>query len=162
MRPLQDEFGLVWIGTEAGLASYDGNKDHQPRYAGRYGAQWCSLACMDKDGRLWTGHFDGGITMYDGNTFTAYTLGENMHSAITAMVQADDGSIWIDGRSWSFPNERVRRECTVLQRIGSMRRKVLQTVLLTGDEVEGRSDLLCRGPGYPSIHRQRSATTLRR
>ncbi len=129
---LQDEFGLVWIGTEAGLASYDGNRITNHGTQDGMAPNGARSLLMDKDGRLWTGHLDGGITIHDGNTFTAYTLGEDMHSAITAMVQADDGSIWIaTAGHGAFRTNGPQGSGTVLPADRFDEEKGLQTVLLT-------------------------------
>ncbi|MBL7951045.1 MAG: hypothetical protein JNM62_04940 [Flavobacteriales bacterium] len=92
---VQDQFGLVWIGTEAGLASYDGNKVINRGTQEGAASNGARSLLLDNAGRLWAGHLDGGVTVFDGNTFTAYTLGKDMNSAITALVQTADGDIWM-------------------------------------------------------------------
>jgi ligand-binding sensor domain-containing protein/class 3 adenylate cyclase len=85
----------VWIGTEAGLASYDGNvivNHGTDEGVARSGAR--SLL-LDRDGRLFAGHLDGGVTMLQGNHFQAYTVAGGMGSAITAMLQDQEGAIWL-------------------------------------------------------------------
>lgn len=90
----QSSFGIVWIGTEAGLASYDGNvivNHGTDEGVARGGAR--SLL-LDDEGRLWAGHLDGGITVLEGNRFRAFTVEGGMTSAITALVQDKEGHIW--------------------------------------------------------------------
>lgn len=92
---LQSDFGIVWVGTEAGLASYDGNvvvNHGTEEGVARSGARSLML---DKDGRLWAGHLDGGITVLEDNHFRAYQVAGGMVSAITAIMQDAQGAIWL-------------------------------------------------------------------
>ncbi len=92
---LQDGYGLVWVGTEAGLASYDGNTVFNHGTQEGVAPNGARTLLLDKAGHLWAGHLDGGITHYDGSRFRAFNLGKGMNSAITGMVQAADGQYWV-------------------------------------------------------------------
>lgn len=92
---VQDRFGLVWIGTEIGLASYDGINVYNHSTQDGTASNGARALLLDGQGRLWAGHLDGGITVHDGTRFREYTLGKGMNSAVTGLVQADDGSVWI-------------------------------------------------------------------
>ncbi|HOY29597.1 MAG TPA: two-component regulator propeller domain-containing protein, partial [Flavobacteriales bacterium] len=129
---IQDGFGLVWIGTEAGLASYDGNKVTNRGTQEGVAPNGARSLMLDKEGRLWAGHLDGGITVYDGSKFTAYTLGKNMNSAITALVGADDGTIWITTAGHgAFRTNGLPTEGNVIAADRFAEEKGLQPVLLT-------------------------------
>lgn len=129
---IQDGFGLVWIGTEAGLASYDGNKVTNRGTQEGVAPNGARSLLLDKEGRLWAGHLDGGITVYDGSKFTAYTLGKDMNSAITALVGADDGSIWITTAGHgAFRTNGLPTEGNVITADRFAEEKGLQPVLLT-------------------------------
>lgn len=129
---VQDGFGLVWIGTEAGLASYDGNKVTNHGTQEGVAPNGARALLLDKDGRLWAGHLDGGITVYDGSKFTAYTLGKDMNSAITAMVGAEDGTIWITTAGHgAFRTNGLPTEGDVITADRFAEEKGLQPVLLT-------------------------------
>ena len=91
---LQDAYGLVWIGTEAGIASYDGNVVQNHGTAEGVARNGVRALLLNKDGHLWAGHLDGGITYYDGNHFQALELAPGMNSAVTGLVQTADGSVW--------------------------------------------------------------------
>ncbi len=92
---VQDGFGMVWIGTEAGLASYDGNTVYNHGTQEGVAPTGARTLLIDKAGHLWAGHLDGGITCFDGNRFRTFNLGKGMNSAITGMLQDDDGAYWI-------------------------------------------------------------------
>lgn len=93
---LQDSTGLLWIGTEAGLASYDGNKV-KPYGAGENLAPSGARSIFqDKDQRLWVGHLGGGISLREGNRFRTLTLeGAPPTKDITGIAQDGTGAIWI-------------------------------------------------------------------
>jgi len=92
---LQDPYGMIWIGTETGLSSYDGNVVVNYGTQDGLAANGVPALCMDKDGALWIGHLDGGLSYYDGHQFRALTVATSMQSDITGIVQANDGSIWL-------------------------------------------------------------------
>src|SRR5262245_42265765 len=60
---LQDADGLIWMGTEAGLANYDGNA--VMAFGPREGVapNGARSIFLDKDGRLWVGHIQGGLSL---------------------------------------------------------------------------------------------------
>jgi len=155
---LQDGFGLVWIGTEAGLASYDGNKVITYSAQNGTAAGGVRSLMVDNDGRLWAGHLDGGITVSDGNKFTAYIIGKDMHSAITALVQTADGLVWVaTAGHGAFRVDAIPSEGNALQVTNFNEAHGLQKVLLsaTGMKdgricfVEDRGTLRTMSKGAP-------------
>ncbi|MCW5898235.1 MAG: hypothetical protein KIT10_03110 [Flavobacteriales bacterium] len=91
---VQDRHGLVWLGTETGLASYDGIEvvNHgTDKGAASNGAR---TILIDRDGMLWAGHLDGGITRYNDRSFKAFDLAPGMNSAVTGLAQDAEGHIW--------------------------------------------------------------------
>jgi len=92
---VQDSFGTVWIGTEAGLASYDGNAVVNHGTQEGVASNGARTLLIDRDGRLWAGHLDGGVTLFDQHSFRAFTVGTGIQSAITGMAQDREGAIWL-------------------------------------------------------------------
>jgi class 3 adenylate cyclase/ligand-binding sensor domain-containing protein len=91
----QSPDGIIWVGTEVGLASYDGMNvvSHGTADGTAPGGVFSLL--VDRDGGIWAGHLDGGITWSKGRAFRSCTLGNGVSSAITAWVQEKDGSILV-------------------------------------------------------------------
>lgn len=85
--------GLIWIGTEAGLASYDGLTVTNRGMADGVATGGVRSLLIDKDGSLWAGHIDGGLTHFNGHKFRALAVGAGLKSAITGAVQTPDGKI---------------------------------------------------------------------
>jgi ligand-binding sensor domain-containing protein/class 3 adenylate cyclase len=92
---VQDAYGTVWMGTEAGLASYDGNTivTYGPADGAARGGVRSLL--VDADGRLWAGHMDGGITVVQNARIQAHRPSDGMNAGITGIAQDGTGSIWL-------------------------------------------------------------------
>src|SRR5262245_52662181 len=60
---LQDSTGLVWLGTESGLASFDGT--NVVTFGSNEGMAQGGVRSLflDKSRRLWCGHLGGGISV---------------------------------------------------------------------------------------------------
>ncbi|MCB0808712.1 MAG: hypothetical protein KDB96_05475 [Flavobacteriales bacterium] len=103
---LQDGYGTVWIGTEAGLAAYDGRQVRSIGTQDGAAPGGARSLLLDRQGRLWVGHLDGGITVHDGDRFQAYTVGEGMPSAVTGLAEDVNGTIWLataGSGAWRIP-----------------------------------------------------------
>ncbi len=96
---VQDSTGLVWLGTEDGLVSFDGReRTGIATYGPAEGTAAKGVRCLmiDRDGRLWAGHTGGGITRSSGSSFSVLTLpGEPLTTDITALVQDADAAVWV-------------------------------------------------------------------
>ncbi|MCU1246194.1 MAG: histidine kinase, partial [Acidobacteria bacterium] len=102
----QDRQGLLWFGTQGGLARYDGyefrvfrsNPDDPTTLAGNY----VRTLLVASDGRLWVGAFSGGLSVFDprSETFTRFRhdAGDRnslAYDRVEGLAEDRQGRIWI-------------------------------------------------------------------
>lgn len=96
---LQARNGYLWVGTEDGLARFDGrrfwNFTAQNTPALRAIGQTVWSLSEDADGTIWAGIF-GGLLRIRGQEFTAFTNGLPQRFVLQA-EPAGDGSVWVAG-----------------------------------------------------------------
>lgn len=93
---LQDSTGLIWAGTEAGLASYDGIAVRMVGAGMGAAPNGVRALFLDRDQRMWAGHLGGGITLKDGDSFRQLAWeGMPITQDITAVGQDPSGAIWV-------------------------------------------------------------------
>ncbi|HVQ40296.1 MAG TPA: two-component regulator propeller domain-containing protein, partial [Pyrinomonadaceae bacterium] len=93
----QTKDGYVWIGTEEGLARFDGirftvfDKQNTPQLKSNY----IRTLLADRRGSLWIGTAEGLIQMLDGK-FTPFTTNEGLPGdTIQALCEDHDGNLWV-------------------------------------------------------------------
>ncbi len=103
---IQDSKGFIRIGTQDGLAKYDGSHfltlRHDPLNSNSLSESNFGKLLEDKNGMLWLGTWGGGLDMYDPKTenFTHYSndpsnpdsIAENH---ISDLFEDEAGSLWI-------------------------------------------------------------------
>jgi len=89
--------GYLWVGTELGLARFDGvrftvfDRRHNPGLA----ANDIERLLASRDGSLWIGTGDG-LTHFLGGAFRTYTVRDGLSSnSVSALYEARDGSLWV-------------------------------------------------------------------
>ncbi|MBL7963442.1 MAG: hypothetical protein JNM31_06320 [Flavobacteriales bacterium] len=101
---LQDATGMVWLGTEAGLASYDGNTVRSLGSAAGLAQNGVYSLLLDSKGRLWAGHLGGGVSIRERRQFRRIELDKPLNSDVTAIIEDGEGAIWL----LTFGNGAVR------------------------------------------------------
>lgn len=93
----QTKDGYIWIGTEEGLARFDGigftvfDKQNTPELKSNY----IRTLLADRLGALWIGTAEGLVRMLDGK-FTLFTTNEGLPSdTIQAVYEDREGNLWV-------------------------------------------------------------------
>ncbi|MGP0076584.1 MAG: two-component regulator propeller domain-containing protein [Bryobacteraceae bacterium] len=92
----QTKDGYLWLGTDEGLAQFDGydfvvfNKENGALPSNSVGALWAA-----KDGSLWVGTL-GGLTRYHNGKFSTFTKKDGLSDASVSSITEDPaGAIWV-------------------------------------------------------------------
>lgn len=110
---LQDQFGLVWLGTQDGLYRYDGyqfiaykfNPDDEQSISGNI------VNCLieDKQGNIWVGTDNGGLCVFNRRTssfqrFPKLYWKKEMYKiqSISSLLQASNGNIWFSNSQFQY------------------------------------------------------------
>ena len=103
---VQDRTGFIWLGTQDGVARWDGHHmmvlRNDPDDPASLGASFVKQLLVARDGTLWVGTEGGGVNRYrpDGSGFERFTAGPGRPDALQsgsvwAMSEGPDGRIWI-------------------------------------------------------------------
>ena len=101
---LQDRDGLIWIGSQTGLVSWDGYRSRQyiadPNVAGSLPAAFVNALHEDRQGRLWVGTDSGGLARLDKDSgrFVSLVAGPQGLSGARVFSLADDDDadgLWV-------------------------------------------------------------------
>src|ERR1700726_3731062 len=92
----QTKDGYLWLGTDEGLAQFDGydfvvfNKENGALPSNSVGALWAA-----KDGSLWIGTL-GGLTRYHNGKFTTFTKKDGLDdTSVNSITEDPSGAIWV-------------------------------------------------------------------
>ncbi len=92
---LQDRNDLIWLGTESGVSRFNGSGFTNFTAAdGTAGSGVRSIA-QDTLGRIWCGHLNGGLTLYDGKSFTRVTFDTISLSGDVTSIRQIGKYIWL-------------------------------------------------------------------
>jgi diguanylate cyclase (GGDEF)-like protein len=96
MAVLQTRDGYLWVGTEEGLARFDGKRFKVfDRKAAHLRNNRVQALAETSDGSLWIGT-ENGLSRYKDHEFTNYDTHDGLPSNnIRALWSASDGSLWI-------------------------------------------------------------------
>ncbi len=92
----QTKDGYLWLGTDEGLAQFDGydfvvfNKENGALPSNSVGALWAA-----NDGSLWIGTL-GGLTRYRNGKFTTFTKKDGLDdTSVNSITEDRSGAIWV-------------------------------------------------------------------
>ena len=95
---VQTHDGYLWVGTQFGLARFDGvrftvfDTNNVPELKGRN----ISALTETRDGALWIGTFDAGLTRYKDGKFRHYGGADGLpNNYIKVIFETSDGTLWV-------------------------------------------------------------------
>ncbi|HZV69122.1 MAG TPA: two-component regulator propeller domain-containing protein [Saprospiraceae bacterium] len=93
---LQDHQGMIWLGTNNGLARYDGNSWYPVRFDSSASILSITSLYEDKSGRIWIGTQSGKIYFLDNSRKVQAFDIEEGHPVkpITTILQDSSGRLW--------------------------------------------------------------------
>lgn len=99
----QDQDNIFWIGTRGGLQRYDG--EHLTTYTTKDGlANSIVNIIVENQGKLWLGHWHGGVTLYDGHTFKKIKDFEKQR--VSGIIADHKQRVWVATRTGLFVQKK--------------------------------------------------------
>lgn len=103
MAIAEDSDGFMWVGTQGGLARWDGYRFKpylpDPKVASALPDNYVHTLYTDGQGRLWVGTGSGGLARYDRDqdSFVRIPIGPQgiSHKGVNAVVDDGAGGIWV-------------------------------------------------------------------
>jgi diguanylate cyclase (GGDEF)-like protein len=95
---VQTRDGHLWIGTQRGVAQFNGVEFTALRADGSssLGHSYVLALCEGRDGSLWIGTYGGGLSRFKDGAFTTYTTGNGLpDDTIRALLEDRGGALWI-------------------------------------------------------------------
>ncbi|MGH8075698.1 MAG: ligand-binding sensor domain-containing diguanylate cyclase [Lysobacter sp.] len=102
----QDRDGYIWVGTQSGLARFDGVRfvHEMPEDANAIPGVFVGVLLRARDGMLWIGTYRG-VAVYDGKRFTPVQAADLQRWPaldVTAFAQDASGQMWVATTSGVF------------------------------------------------------------
>ena len=91
----QDQKGFLWIGLGDGLCRFDGNTFEIQFRGDSIPASIAHTSLLDSKGRLWFGHENGLISVYEDGVFKRLEPSADHRSKITAIREDASGNILV-------------------------------------------------------------------
>jgi ligand-binding sensor domain-containing protein/serine phosphatase RsbU (regulator of sigma subunit) len=92
---IQDRNDVYWLGTQAGVARFDGMQFQNYSPADGLAENGVRAICEDQLGQLWFGHTGGGISVFNGSSFISVPSPAALkHSTITSILKDTLDHLW--------------------------------------------------------------------
>lgn len=95
---IQDETDFLWVGTGTGVFRFDGASFTRFSTEDSLAENFTYSSFKSKDGHVWFGHFEGGLTRLKEHSFESVLPADALSSPITAISQAENGDLWMSSQ----------------------------------------------------------------
>ncbi|TZF90317.1 ligand-binding sensor domain-containing protein, partial [Cognatilysobacter lacus] len=106
----QDRTGYIWVGTQSGLARFDGLgfRTYTPENTPGLPGTWVRSLLSARDGRLWVGTYKG-LAFFDGHEFSSVPAPAGAPALdVLDITEDSQGRIWLATPSGVFRVEHDR------------------------------------------------------
>lgn len=94
----QGVIGRLWLGTGDGLSGFDGANFNNYSQKNNLAENFVTASYLDKDGNIWFGHYQGGLSKYDNHVFE--TISKNIFASPINVINKDEkGNLWLGSQS---------------------------------------------------------------
>jgi|WetSurMetagenome_2_1015567.scaffolds.fasta_scaffold00107_33 ligand-binding sensor domain-containing protein/serine phosphatase RsbU (regulator of sigma subunit) len=91
----QDDNDWIWLGTESGVSRFDGLKFENFSSADGMAGNGVKSIASDTLGRIWLGHLNGGISVYDNGRFSKFRYDSIKIDGDISEIRYFKGYLWI-------------------------------------------------------------------
>ncbi len=93
---IQDQQDYIWLGTESGVSRFNGFEFENFSSGNGMADNGVFSLLEDSNGDIWFGHLDGGVTLYDGNSFHVLQFDTiEIKGDVTSITEYEEGAIWL-------------------------------------------------------------------
>jgi diguanylate cyclase (GGDEF)-like protein len=118
---VQTRDGYLWLGTQEGLARFDGVKFtvFDKRNTPAIRVSYVEILLEDRSGALWIGTNGGGLNRFAGGRFERFTSAEGLgNDVVTALYEDRHGALWVGTEGGGLSRRRNARWKTWRQKDG--------------------------------------------
>jgi len=98
----QADNGYLLVGTGEGIGMFDGKSFKMYYTTDRLADNFISSSYKDVNGNIWFGHKQGGVSIFDGNSFDLVHPGGGINSKITDIGQDKSGLTWFAAQDFGL------------------------------------------------------------
>ena len=129
---IQDSKKFLWIGTGQGLSVYDGKSIVNYRVLNGLAENFVTASALHANGSVYFGHFEGGITLYDGISFSVIPVSVK-GKVVDLSYDSDREFVW--GLSQNGSLVKIKNRVSEVLQVGVLSGKLCNAIEIEGSEM---------------------------